>query len=235
MSKKRVKQYLMLLTVIGLVAIASGGSGTFATFTADVTNPGNTFASGTLFLHDFGGTLTCTSESGTLNVNPGTGVGGNQCDTLFSNVDLTNAGGATAHLQLTNAGTINASDIKFDVSSCSVANNSANTGSGVTFGSAPTCGQLYITVQETQSNYTTDVYCAYGTNSSGACAAPSNAYTLGNTTSLTALQTTGGVNAPLASSASRYYVITITPGGVTNDNTLQNRLITFALTWHLDQ
>ena len=234
MSKKRVKQYLMLLTVIGLVSIAAG-SGTFATFTAEVTNPGNTFASGTLFLHNYGGTSTCTSESNSLNVNPGTGVGGNACDVLFNNIDLSSAAGSTAHLDLSNAGTINASDIKFDVSSCTVTSNQANTGSSTTFGAAPTCGQLYITVQETQSDYSTNVYCAYGTDSSGACAAPSNSFTLGNTNSLTALKTTGGVNAPLAASGHRYYVIKITPGGVANDNTLQNRLVTFALTWHLDQ
>ena len=35
MSKKRFKQYLMLLTVTGLVAVAAGGgSGTFASFSA---------------------------------------------------------------------------------------------------------------------------------------------------------------------------------------------------------
>ncbi len=63
MSKKRIKQYLMLLTVIGLVSIASG-SGTFASFSAQTTNAGNTFSAGTLFLHDTanGGT-TCNSES----------------------------------------------------------------------------------------------------------------------------------------------------------------------------
>ena len=51
MSKKRFKQYLMLLTVVGLVAVAAGGgSGTFASFTAETTNAGNTFATGTLVL-----------------------------------------------------------------------------------------------------------------------------------------------------------------------------------------
>ena len=42
MSRKRVKQYLMLLTVIGLIAVAANGAGTFASFSAQTTNAGNT-------------------------------------------------------------------------------------------------------------------------------------------------------------------------------------------------
>ena len=238
MSKKRAKQYLMLLCVIGLVAVASG-SGTFASFSAETTNPGNTFASGTLFLHDTpnGGT-TCTSESAVtgpnFNLNPGDGTNGNSCAAFFTNASFT-GGPLTAHLALSNAGTIPASDMKFDVGSCSITSNQASTGSAVTFGTAPTCAQMYITVQETQSNYTTNVYCAYGTNVGGACAAPSNTFTLANTNPLQTLLTTGGATATLAASGTRYYVITVSPGGVTNDNTLQNRLLTFGLTWHIDQ
>lgn len=238
MSKKRAKQYLMLLCVIGLVSVASG-SGTFASFSAQTTNPGNTFASGTLFLHDTpnGGT-TCTSESATtgpnFNINPGDGSNGNNCAAFFTNASFT-GGALTAHLALNDAGTIPTSDIMFDVPSCSITSNQANTGSSVTFGSAPTCAQMYITVQETQSNYTTNVYCAYGTDVSGTCAAPSNTLTLANTNSLQTLLTTGAATATLAAGGTRYYVITVSPGGVASDNTLQNRLLTFGLTWHIDQ
>jgi hypothetical protein len=114
MSKKRIKQYLMLLTVVGLVAVAAGGgNGTFASFSAETTNPGNTFATGTLFLHNQVGAGTiCTSESAALNVN------GN-CSTLF-NVTAAEPGqtATQADLTLTNAGSINASGIKFLVPSC---------------------------------------------------------------------------------------------------------------------
>lgn len=78
MSRTNIKRYLMLLGVIGLVAFASGGAGTFASFNAQVTNSGNTFATGTLILNDNGGTNTCTSEAGTLN------TGTSSCDTLFN-------------------------------------------------------------------------------------------------------------------------------------------------------
>ncbi len=61
MSRKRVKQYLTLLMAIGVIAVVAGGSGTFASFTAEVTHTGNTFATGTLLLHSTSGTTTCAS------------------------------------------------------------------------------------------------------------------------------------------------------------------------------
>jgi predicted ribosomally synthesized peptide with SipW-like signal peptide len=106
MSKKRTKQYLMLLMVIGLVSIAAGGSGTFASFSAETVNSGNYFASGTLFLHNTHGTTTCTSESSSDNLTP-TG-----CDTLFTLPIITAGSTYTAHLVLQNAGTIDADGIK---------------------------------------------------------------------------------------------------------------------------
>jgi len=101
MSTKRLKQYLLLLTAIGLIAIASGGSGTFASFTAEVHNPGNTFATGSLYLHDSVANMSeCTSESDANNSNTAE-TPGDACDTLFTvsnsqfapNAYLNDAGG----------------------------------------------------------------------------------------------------------------------------------------------
>jgi len=116
MSKKRTKQYLLLLMVIGLVSIAAGG-GTFASFSAETTNSGNYFASGTLFLHNTHAGTTCTSETSNDNLTP-TG-----CDTLLT-LPIISAGSTyTAHLTLQNAGTIDASDIKlFSPGGCTDAN-----------------------------------------------------------------------------------------------------------------
>lgn len=235
MSRKRVKQYLMLLMAIGVIAVAMTGSGTFASFSAQVSNPGNTFVSGTLFLHDTHGTTTCTSESAqssTFNYNPGDGSNGNNCAVLFNGADLS-GGAVTADLALQNAGTINASDLEFSVDGCSVTSNSANTGSTVTFGTAPTCGDLYLTVQETQSDYSTDVWCAYGPGAGmTTCGAPANTATLADPSSLTALNVNG--TPALAANSTRYYVITVDPS-VANGNTLQNRAVSFGMTWHIDQ
>ncbi|HVC87419.1 MAG TPA: hypothetical protein VNC40_08340 [Gaiellaceae bacterium] len=80
MSRNNLKRYLMLLAVIGLLAVGMGGSGTFASFNAEVSNTGNYFQSGTLLLHDNGGTTTCASESASNNLNNSS----NNCDVLFN-------------------------------------------------------------------------------------------------------------------------------------------------------
>lgn len=115
MSRKRTKQYLMLLMVIGLVSVAAGGSGTFASFSAETTNAGNYFATGSLFLHNTanGGTE-CTSESASTNLNDGTN--GDTCNTIFT-VDPGDLHAHYATLKLQNAGSLDASGIKFRLAS----------------------------------------------------------------------------------------------------------------------
>lgn len=117
MSTKRVKQYLLLLTAIGLIAIASGGSGTFASFTAEVANSGNTFATGKLYLHDSVTNLgECTSESASNNTNvPSTVAGanpGNACTTLFSVTNSQFAPNATLSGTLSNLSPITSIALK---------------------------------------------------------------------------------------------------------------------------
>jgi hypothetical protein len=113
MSKK-TKRYLMLLAAVGLIAVAAGGSGTFAGFTAETANTGNYFAAGTLFLHNTSGLTTCTSEAGANNLNI-SNVNG--CATLFPNVSVTPGVTETAPLTLSNAGTLDASGISFALGS----------------------------------------------------------------------------------------------------------------------
>ena len=90
MSRKHVKQYLMLLLAVGVIAVSLSGGGTFASFNAETANPGNTFATGTLYLHDSvnGSATECTSESATNNSNVPATVGGanpgDACDILFT-------------------------------------------------------------------------------------------------------------------------------------------------------
>jgi predicted ribosomally synthesized peptide with SipW-like signal peptide len=231
MSKK-TKRYLMLLVAVGLIAVAAGGSGTFASFNAEVTNSNNTFASGTLFLHDTpnSSATVCKSED---NLSNNTYSG---CTFLF-NKDLS-AGSQTATLALNNAGTISASALTFKVTGCGVADNSAVTHSTVVFGTPPTCGDMYMTIQETGSLYdvpTSDAYCAFGPSTTQPdCDAPDNTATLATPTGYTPLTAAGNVPADLASGATRYYVIRITPT-VASDNSLQNRKVSFGLTWHIEQ
>ncbi len=113
MSKK-TKRYLMLLVAVGLIAVAAGGSGTFATFSAETANNGNYFATGTLFLHTTkSGGSTCKSEVDSNNAN----VTSNGCDFLFHVTQLGVNQTTTVNLQLANAGSISASKLEFALGS----------------------------------------------------------------------------------------------------------------------
>jgi hypothetical protein len=109
MSKK-TKRYLMLLVAVGLIAVAAGGSGTFAGFNAEVANNGNFFTTGTLFLHNTAGGFTCSSESAASNQNTGPGNG---CHTIFATELGSSTGVVYYPVTLTNAGTLDAGSISF--------------------------------------------------------------------------------------------------------------------------
>jgi hypothetical protein len=204
MSKK-TKRYLMLLAAVGLIAVAAGGSGTFATFSAETANTGNTFATGTLLLHNNGGTTTCTSEANSGNVNVVSPTG---CDTLFTQPSITPGQLYTANLKLSNAGTLDASGIKFALGStgCVEAKPTIGTnGVALTNGVAPTTLTLTNLNQdlldrtqiELHEGANSQTYTVSGDYSAGASvvvtlSAPANAnfaYTTAATVSLAAFGT----------------------------------------------
>ena len=233
MSKKRVKQYLTILSVIGLVSIASG-SGTFASFSAQTTNTGNTFSAGTLFLHDTAnGTTTCTSESQTTgpnyNIDP---TGGS----YHASIDYDPSKEATIRTEVRHDSGRNVCLIDSVGATCTW--SKTNIASPTFIALPANCSGLYVSVQETDSTYTvpsTDVYCAFGPSASQPdCSAPNNTATLASLTASTQLKTTGNTNATLTAGQTRYYVITIDPSGVGSGNALQNLTATFDLRWHID-
>lgn len=232
MSKKRMKQYLMLLCVIGLVAVASG-SGTFASFSAQTTNAGNTFSAGTLYLHDTSnGTTTCNSESATTG--PNYNIDPTGCGILFT-ADLSQ-GATTAELALKNAGSLASTDLLASVPSCSW---SKTIPADPTFIAIPgDCSGVNVTIQETDSSYgvpSSDVYCAYGPSTTQPdCNAPDNTATLADLSTPQQLLTTAAATATLAAGTTRYYVIKVDPSGVGSGNALQNLKLTFDMTWHID-
>jgi predicted ribosomally synthesized peptide with SipW-like signal peptide len=248
MSRKRIKQYLLLLTAVGLIAVAASGAGTFASFSAETTNSGNTFATGTLFLHDTHGTTTCKSEDDSGNA-ISTG-----CDQIFDGIAIAN-GTVTKSTPLTleNDGTIDATDIKFGLTDsgsgagCSIGDNGASTSSTATFGTV-TCSDLEFAIEEVDGSGATPnvIGCAYGTpaNASDPTAgcAFDTSHTFGSAAianpSQLALNLQPDVNSntgtDLTSKQSRYFRLEVEPV-VANDNDLQNRNIGFGITWHVDQ
>jgi predicted ribosomally synthesized peptide with SipW-like signal peptide len=247
MSSTKTKRYLVLLAAVGLVAAALGGTGTFASFNAETINSGNTFATGTLFLHNTKGATTCNSEDNAGNVQT------SGCATLFSVPFLTDTSGdSEAHLQLTNAGTVEASGIKFKANVPCV--TAANVGSGPSFANADLCLGLQVYIIETDQFYHHDATdhaygCAYGTPSadnttdglgcqfaSGFNLANLPAGSLASNLSPLTLKADVGGNTGthLSAGQSRYFIIGVRPPTPLT-NAYQNRKGVFDLLWHIDQ
>lgn len=151
-SMSRTRQVLFLMLLIGIVVMVAGG-GTFATFSAETSNPGSSVASGTLTMSDQVNTTTaCLSkDAATLdNYNEGgTPTQGSPCQAalVLSNdapgvtdtsgsTNQTGGHGGYAILNIGNTGSIDAS--RFSLYSPYV---NARLTTGITSGSVITPGQ----------------------------------------------------------------------------------------------
>ncbi|HET9444253.1 MAG TPA: hypothetical protein VFO65_13065, partial [Acidimicrobiales bacterium] len=99
--------------VAGIGALA--GAGTFATFTAQTTNPTNTFANGTLVLSNTvdAGAACLSTGGGTTDTNAN-----GSCDTVFNLSVKAPGDSSTANLTLENMGSLAASALKVFSGSC---------------------------------------------------------------------------------------------------------------------
>jgi hypothetical protein len=224
MSKKRVKQYLMLLTVIGLVAIAAGGSGTFATFSAETTNPGNTFATGTIVLSNTVNSGTSCLSTGGGNTNTNINAA---CDQLFSALVKKPGDSYTGdQLDLQNAGSLNATALKLTAGSCIT----SNAGGENFHGTGDLCPLLDVYVQEwTNNTYSVASHCWYGGGNATTCAFD-DTKTLSTLNGASPFTLTGGLNA----GSHRYFTVGVELQNGAG-NTVQGRSAAADLTWHIDQ
>jgi hypothetical protein len=250
MSRKRIKQYLMLLTVVGLIAVAANGSGTFASFNAVVGNSGNTFATGSLLLDesltgDTTATTTCNSKADSNNQN----------STCTAAINLANAKPgdvSTDTFKLTNGGTIDAAG-GLNLTSTGCTHDIVGTSLGFNTGNLCDGIRLYVELDDADG---TPISCLYGDADSGnadACDTTfSNATkTLSDFTvtylataanqklvaTVPAATTEGQENTP--SPASNVYQVkfglTLPNGSAGNENVYQDTTATFPLSWTLTQ
>jgi len=244
MSKKRFKQYLMLLTVVGLVAVAAGGSGTFASFNAEVTNAGNTFATGTLILSNKVNTLTtCYSNEAATNDN----INAN-CSQLIAASNEKTGVSVNNYVTIKNEGTLAATDVKLFVpadqtGSVSCYNHLTGTfpGSDALAHTGNVCTHLLFSVEEdsAQNDSTTATSCVVGT-AIGSGPHPnecdptngvnfSTFYGAHNT----ATNGLGLTGSGLAAGATHYYTVYVYLPD--ENNTYQGMTGAFDLSWHIDQ
>jgi predicted ribosomally synthesized peptide with SipW-like signal peptide len=238
---------LKVLLGVGVLAVIGGGAGTFASFTAETTNAGNTFATGTLLLDNTSGGTTCHSSSDAVDNAITSG-----CKILFSVDPLPSAASATyAELTLSNVGTLDASGIDFSASSPACTTGKSDPAGPVFGGGGNLCSALQVVVIETDAAFHHDsanpaLGCAYGTvdpnnatTGAGCVFAPSVSLD-GLPTSFTPLtlksDASGNTGGQLTHGQSRHFLIGVsTPAASGLNNTFQNRNATFDLTWRITQ
>ncbi|HEX8228237.1 MAG TPA: TasA family protein, partial [Chloroflexia bacterium] len=221
-----LKKVLLTVMVLGMVSGVLG-SGTFATFTAQTTNPNNTFQAGTLVLSNTktGGTTCFSTGGGNTDTNSNT-----NCDQLINATVRKPGDTASQTLTVKNEGSLAASALKLFSTACTNANSSGES----YFGTGLACGKVQLYVQQySDASFTTPSACLYG-GATGATCDFSEA-----TKTLSAFQTAYGssgsgltVGSGLAAGASVYVKIAVQLPTDAN-NSFQGRQATMDFNWYM--
>ena len=223
------KVLLSLGVVAGIGALA--GAGTFATFTAQTTNPGNTFADGTLVLSNKVNTGSACLSTGGGNTDSNAN---GSCDVAF-NLSVAKPGDSdTANITLKDVGSLAASALTA-FGTCTDANSAGET----YHGTGNPCSEVQFYVQQySDSGRTTPSHCLYG----GAAVANTCDFSAPSKTLRDFVTTYPDVNNGLGAGAlaalngadTTWITIGVElPSGA--DNTYQGRAATLALNWHVTQ
>jgi predicted ribosomally synthesized peptide with SipW-like signal peptide len=238
----RTKKILISMLVLG--ALAAVGGGTYASFNAVTTNPGNTFQTGTILLAN---DKNHTNANGTSCFSYGALVGGeftsnsNACSTLVTVATTKpSATVTTVVLDLKNVGSLNGT--------LGMTTTCASADSLPAAGNRSLCDRLAIRIQEcatytngnTSCTTTSVAHCVYssnGANTAAACAAlgiPGAPGTAGSLTAMAALPATTTVATLNAATEVQYEIdIQLPDTGAGADNDVQGKTATFAFTWTL--
>jgi len=241
----RTKKILITMLVLG--ALAAVGGGTYASFNAVTTNPGNTFQTGTILLandknHTNANGTSCFSY-GTLTAGEFTNGNNNaSCSTLVTVASTKpSATVTTVVLDLKNVGSLNGT--------LGMTTTCASTDTGpVASGNRSLCDRLAIRIQEcatytngnTSCTTTSTTHCVYssaGADTLAACAAlgiPGAPGTAGSLTAMAALPAATTVATLTAGTEVEYEIdIQLPDTGAGADNDVQGKTATFAFTWTL--
>jgi len=221
----RRKILVSIAVVLGATAVV--GAGTFATFNAQVRNPANTFATGTLVLSNkVGAGTVCLSTAGgstDTNVN-------NNCDTAFSLTVKKPGDSGSATLTLKNEGSLDASLFKVFSAACASANASGEN----YHGTGNPCGVVDLYIQQySDSGFTTPSACLYGGGTATTCAFD-DTKTLGTFQSSYNNSTNGLSLGALTAGTSNYYKLAVQLPS-TAGNPYQGRSATIDFTWYAEQ
>ncbi len=236
------KTYLKLLMLAGVLALIGGGAGTFATFNAETTNAGNTFATGTLLLSDKVATGTaCYSNANANNAES------SSCQVVFNQSAQKPGTASSNYLTIKNEGTLDASDLLLFVPKTQAGPASCVNSTTGSFPNGPdnlshtgdVCGSLLFSVEQDSSANGTATACLVGSEVGGGNhACDPTAGTAFSTFYGAHYQASNGLDltsgSGLAAGASNFYKVYLYLPS-TADNTFQGRTATFDLSWHIDQ
>jgi hypothetical protein len=225
------KVLLSMGVVAGLGVLA--GAGTFATFTAQTTNPDNVFANGTLVLSN-----EVDSLGACLSTGAGTDTDDNEneaCDTVFDLAVRAPGDSDTTNVTLKNMGSLAASNLVVFSGLCT---DSDATGENYNGDGSP-CSKIQIYIQKwTSALRDTPADCLYGGETvANTCdfsnAAKTLATFVSDHTNLGEGLSAGGL-AALGGADTAWFTIGVKlPTDA--DNTFQGRAATLALNWHITQ
>lgn len=225
----RRKVLLSVGVVAGIGALA--GMGTFATFTAQTTNPSNTFANGTLVLSNTVGATTCLSTGGgATDSNENTA-----CATLFDFGVQAPDDSDTADLTLANVGSVDASVLKAFSAGCTPDNADGEN----YHGTGDPCDVVQLYIQQYSDAFVTPSDCLYGGGTAQTCDFSDTDQTLADFVSTHSDEGTGLSAGPLEAANVGDSDMTWIRIGVrlpdTVDNSYQGRSATMALNWRITQ
>lgn len=229
MSNSKFKTYLKLLMVIGLLAIVGGGSGTFASFSAQTTNKENTFKTGTLLLSDQvkSGTV-CYSNEATTNEE-------SKCEAIVKTGEMKPGEGESNTLTIKNVGTLASSDLDLFGSECKNETTGSFPGTDKLSHEGNVCKELLISVEKDKKAGAEPEKCLIGTEKGGACEESKGealeSWLAANSEASKAYAFAGD---KLKAGEERFYKVYLyLPKSVGNE--FQGRTAKFDLTFHIDQ
>jgi hypothetical protein len=224
-TQRRRRHSVVLAGLLGTTVLAVTAGLSLGGFSAGITNPNNSFSSGTVVLKEAAGATSCFSTGAGTTV---TATNTAACTTIDDFGGAINQGPGspvnTQVLNLSNVGTINGATFTVTPSACTAA-GAANTAPYAGNDTAGFCGKVDVTIQNDTTGTPSCVYPA----GAGACPA------LGSTKTLATLGGAGALSlgALAAGSTDTFTVKTQIDASATNID--QGLAATVPFSWVLNQ
>jgi hypothetical protein len=224
-NQGRRRRSVVIAGLLGTTVFAVTAGLSLGGFSAGITNPTNSYSSGTVVLKEAAGATSCFSTGTGTTV---TASNTANCTTIDDFGGAVNQGPGSAVtsqvLNLTNVGTINASTFTVAPSACTSA-AASNTTPYAGSDTAGFCGKVDVTIQNDTTGTPSCVYPA----GAGACPALSNTNTLATLGASPALS----LGALAAGASDKFTVKTQIDSGATNAD--QGLAASVPFTWTLNQ